>query len=115
MCAATGGELPTQATWCPSAKVPPVSILTTKGGTLDANGSRTPVVATLTVYDASGLGIGTTEYSLDGKNWKTYSEPFTLPDGGYTLYYRAQDKEGNMEDTRQHAVKINASQLLPLK
>ena len=112
MCAATGGKLPTQPTWCAAAKVPPVSILTTSGNPAGENGSRSPVLATLTVYDASGLGLGATQYTLDGKTWQTYSRPFPLPEGAYTLSYRSADKEGNMEDTRQHTANVTA--VLPL-
>lgn len=103
MCAATGGKLPSQPSWCSEAKVPPVSILTTTGG---AQG--TPVTATLTVYDASGRGLGPVQYSLDGKTWKTYTGPFTLPAGTSTVYHRARDKEDNLEEIRKHSVTTGA-------
>lgn len=109
LCAATAGKLSTQPTWCPSARVPPVTILTTSGGTLGENGLYTPVTATLTVYDASGSGIAKTDYSFDGENWKTYSGPFVLPAGAYTLYHRSQDKAGNQEELQQRVLQVRTS------
>jgi hypothetical protein len=103
LCAATGGRLPTQATWCAQAKVPPVTVVSTAGG----GAQRTPLTATLTVYDASGAGLGPTQYSFDGKTWTTYTGPFTVPAGNATLYHRAQDRQGNMEEIREHKFSAN--------
>ena len=110
MCAATGGRLPTHPTWCSEAKVPPVTILTTTGGGLLREGAqRTPVTATLTVYDASGAGLGATQYSFDGKTWTTYTGPFPLPAGNVTVYHRSQDKQSNLEEMREHRFETTAT------
>ena len=107
-CAATGGNLPTQPTWCANANFPPVTTLTTSGGVPIIGGwYTTPVTATLTAYDANGSGIASTQYGYDGVTWTTYTAPFVLPDGVYTFYYRSQDNNGNVEATRQRAFKID--------
>ena len=108
LCAATAGNLPTQSTWCASVNFPPVTTLTTSGGTPVVIGwYTTPVTATLTAHDASGSGIAFTQYGYDGLNWTTYTGPFILPDGAYTIYYRSQDNKANLEQTRQQFFKID--------
>jgi hypothetical protein len=108
LCAATDGNLPTQPGWCQELNQPPVTTLTTTGGTPGPNGwLTTPVTATLTAHDASGSGISRTEYSYDNQNWTTYTGPFTLPDGTYSFSYRSQDNKSNLEGTRQQSFKID--------
>ena len=108
VCAATAGNLPTQPTWCPNTTFPPVTTLTTTGGTPVVIGwYTTPVTATLTTYDASGSGIAFTQFGYDGLTWTNYTGPLILPDGVYTFYYRSQDNQGNLETTRQQAFKID--------
>jgi hypothetical protein len=108
LCAATGGNLPTQPTWCAMLNQPPVTTLRTTGGTAGPDGwLSTPVTATLTAFDATGSGIDHTEYSYDGQTWTPYTGPFTLPDGTYAFAYRSQDNKGNLEETRQQAFKID--------
>jgi hypothetical protein len=108
LCAATGGNLPTQPDWCPRLNQPPVTTLSVTGGVSGRNGWLTsPPTATLTPLDAAGSGINHTEYSLDGQTWTSYSGPFTLPDGIYTLSYRSQDNRGNLEEVRQRDFKID--------
>lgn len=108
LCAATSGNLPTQPDWCPRLNQPPVTTLTVAGGASGPNGwLTTPATATLTALDAAGSGINHTEYSFDGQTWNTYSGPFTLPDGIYTVSYRSQDNRGNVEETRQRDFKID--------
>jgi hypothetical protein len=108
LCSATGGNLPTQPDWCSSLSLPPVTTLTTSGGVQGPNGwLTTPVTATLTAYDAAASGINHTEYSYDGQTWTTYSGPFILPDGVYTLWYRSADNNGDLEQANQHSFKID--------
>jgi FIMAH domain len=109
-CAATGGNLPTQPAWCPTLNLPPMTTLTTAGGTPGPGGwAVTPVTATLTAHDSNGSGIARTEYSFDGQTWTTYTGPVVLPDGAYTLWYRSQDKQGNVEVANQHPVRIDTT------
>jgi hypothetical protein len=107
-CVAVRGVLPTASGLCAAAKVPPITTLSTSGGPPIVSGwSTTPVTATLTAHDATGSGIAFTQYSFDNQSWTTYIGPFTLPDGLYTLYFRSQDNEGDLEDAREQAVKID--------
>lgn len=41
------------------------------------------------------------------RSWTTYTGPWPLPDGTYTLYHRSKDKAGSLEDTRSAAFKID--------
>jgi hypothetical protein len=110
LCAATGGHLPIIPDTCSALNFPPVTTLTTSGGSPLVNGwYTTPVTATLSAQDASGSGIAVTQYSYDGQNWTSYTGPFTLPDGAYTFYYRSEDNKGNLEETRQQAFKIDTT------
>jgi hypothetical protein len=111
LCAATGGNLPTQPDWCSSLNFAPVTTLNITGGAPGPNGwVITPATATLTGYDASGSGINHTEYRYAGvSDWTTYTGPFTLPDGIFTFEYRSQDNDGNLEETRQRAFKIDTA------
>lgn len=105
-CAATGGHLPKQLQWCAEAKVPPVTIMSTTGGTRNADGSIAPVTVSLKVYDADGSGIGTTQYSFDGQNWKPYSGPFALPAGITNVYHRSTSKRGSVGEARRESVQL---------
>jgi hypothetical protein len=110
LCAATGGSMPTQPTACSGLNFPPVTTLSTTGGTPGNNGWLvTQVTATLTPHDASGSGIASTQYSFDGQSWQTYTGPFVLPDGAYTLYYRSTANNGKVEEARQHTFKIDTT------
>ncbi|MFC0842316.1 OmpL47-type beta-barrel domain-containing protein [Streptomyces noboritoensis] len=107
LCSASGGNLP-GLDICPTLNQPPLTRLTTTGGTPGQNGWLvSPVTATLTAYDANGSGIDRTEYSYDGQTWLPYTGPFTLPDGDYTFSYRSKDKKGNLEEIRGKAFKID--------
>jgi hypothetical protein len=136
LCAATAGQIPTQPAWCPESNVPPVTTVSTSGGAPIVKGcdcgpvvpsppspliaslsmtgppagngwDTTPVTATLTGYDANGSGLAVTQYSYDRQTWIRYAGPFILPDGVYNLYYRSEDKRGNVEETRQQSFKID--------
>lgn len=107
-CAATRGHLPDHPTWCLDAKVPPVTVLTTTGGAVSTN-AREPVKAALTAYDASGAGIGATEYSFDGQTWQNYTGPFTVAEGR-TVHYRSKDKKGTQEEVKHYQQRSLASE-----
>jgi hypothetical protein len=109
LCAASGGSLPGQPTWCPTLNQPPVTLLTTSGGAPGTEGWATsPVTATLTGYDAGGSGLDRTEYSYDGQSWQQYTGPFVLAEGAYTLQFRSVDKRGSIEQAKQRAFKIDS-------
>lgn len=77
-------------------------------GTLGNNGWYiSDVTATLAATD-TGSGVNRIEYSLNGLVWSTYTEPFTISDEGInTVFYRAVDNEGNVEEAKQAEVKID--------
>jgi len=51
-------------------------------------------------------GVAKTEYSFDGEHWMVYSAPFIVStEGAMTLYYRSTDRAGNVEETREKALK----------
>lgn len=56
-----------------------------------------------------GSGLAKIEYSLDqGNSWTTYSQPFTLSKtGAINLWYRGQDKVGNIEAYHQSALLVD--------
>lgn len=108
LCAATGGSLPTQSSWCPDVNLPPVTALTTTGGTPGLNGWLvTTVTAILTAYDTVGTGVDHTEYSFDSVHWMRYSGPLTMPEGQTTLFFRSLGKNGLLEQTRNHLFKVD--------
>src|SRR5262249_24700817 len=108
LCAATGGSLPTQPTWCPDVNLPPVTALTTTGGKPGQNGWLvTTVTAILTAYDTVGTGVDHTEYSFDNVHWTRYSAPLAIPEGQTTLFFRSLGKNGLLEETRQHLFKVD--------
>jgi hypothetical protein len=56
------------------------------------------------------------EYKFDDGSWATYSSAFTAPGlGSYTLYYRAADKAGNIEDGQTKDIVVGATSLKLLK
>jgi len=111
LCAATGGNLPMHPEWCPTLAFGPVTTLNITGGASGPNGWLvTPTTVTLTAYDANGSGINHTEYRYAGESdWTAYTGPFTLPDGIFTFEYRSQDNDGHLEETQQHAFKIDTA------
>jgi hypothetical protein len=107
-CAATGGSLPTQPSWCPDLNNPPVTALSTIGGKPGLNGWLvSTVAAVLTAYDTVGTGVDHTEYSFDNVHWTRYSVPLTMPEGQTTLFFRSLGKNGLLEQTRQHLFKVD--------
>ncbi|MDH2425271.1 ThuA domain-containing protein [Sphaerisporangium sp. TRM90804] len=71
------------------------------------HGATVPV--TLTSADGAS-GLASIEYSLDGGDWKRYTEPVNITgDGEHTLAYRAKDKAGNVETEKAATVKIDGN------
>jgi len=63
-----------------------------------------PVQVTLAAVDegACTSGLAETEYRIDGGEWTTYSQPFTVSaPGAHTVEYRSTDTAGNQEATRR--------------
>lgn len=86
----------------------PVTTISLTGGKNSAGEFTSNVVCTLTVMDnEGGTGIGETKYSMDGVNWTTYSEPFTITTpGNTTVFYRSTDLAGNKELTKSETIAI---------
>lgn len=65
------------------------------------------VTVTLEATDATS-GVNRTRYRIDGGNWNTYQEPFSLQAGGeHTVTYRSIDLAGNEENTSAISLKID--------
>lgn len=59
--------------------------------------------------NADGSGVEKTEYSLDnGVTWVAYAEPFVISqEGNAVVRYFSTDKQGNKEEAKEQAVKID--------
>ncbi|MBS7654734.1 PKD domain-containing protein [Candidatus Bathyarchaeota archaeon] len=65
------------------------------------------VTVILTAYDTLS-GVDSIFYSLDEVTWREYIEPFTIDDDGeVTVYFKAVDKAGNIENVKTKVVKID--------
>ncbi|MDR7073221.1 OmpL47-type beta-barrel domain-containing protein [Fictibacillus barbaricus] len=80
-----------------SAKTTPVS---------EGNIFAKPVTISLSAKDILS-GVKSTQYRIDGKEWKTYSTPFKLESGKFTIEYRSTDKAGNVESTKSISVIVD--------
>ncbi|PXY24440.1 ThuA domain-containing protein [Prauserella flavalba] len=70
---------------------------------------RGEVAVTLSATDA-GSGVERIEWSLDGGEWTTYSEPVVVSgDGEHTLLYRAVDAAGNVESDKAASISIDGT------
>lgn len=76
-------------------------------GTEGKNGWYTSDVTVALSATDGGAGVKSTEYKLNGGEWKTYSEPIKLTDGTTTVDYRSTDNVGNVEDTNSLTVKVD--------
>ena len=55
---------------------------------------------TLSAYEDCGSGVDETYYSINGEDFQTYEEPFSLQPGCYqTIEYYSVDNVGNIEET----------------
>ncbi|WNB92654.1 OmpL47-type beta-barrel domain-containing protein [Bacillus sp. NEB1478] len=82
-----------------SAKTSPVS---------EGNIFAKPITISLSAKDVLS-GVKSTQYRIDGKEWKTYSTPFKLESGKYTVEYRSTDKAGNVESTKSLSVTVDST------
>jgi hypothetical protein len=75
---------------------PPV-VTAAVAGDKDPNGNyRNKATVTITATDEGGTGVKTTEYSLDGGAWTTYTTPVEVTAAGaHTIRHRATDNSNN--------------------
>ncbi|WP_284645162.1 ABC transporter substrate-binding protein [Paenibacillus silviterrae] len=71
---------------------------------------RSSVTVALSAVD-DGSGVAGIKYSTDnGSHWTDYVEPLVFDkDGEYTVAYRSQDIEGNVEDVRSVKLRVDQS------
>ncbi|WP_406422951.1 ThuA domain-containing protein [Streptomyces sp. NBC_00842] len=88
----------------------PVTRAAMAGPTGD-NGWRTgPASVTLKADDGSGSGADSTQYKVDGGDWKPFTGAFTVTgDGTHTISYRSTDKAGNVESVKSSTLKIDGT------
>ena len=67
----------------------------------------------LTADDRTGSGVSKTFYSInDTDTMQAYTSPISLEkDGIFTILYRSQDNDGNLEPVREHLVKVDTKGL----
>ena len=88
---------------------PPISVATV-AGTSGANGWYTSgVTVTLSATDDYS-GVARTEYSFDSSTWNLYTAPITIStDGLVSVFLRAVDVAGNVEQPKQLDISIDAT------
>ncbi|MFX1267100.1 MAG: ABC transporter substrate-binding protein [Promethearchaeota archaeon] len=80
--------------------VPPHTSINIVGDQNSYGWFESDVIITLSATDYFS-GVQTTEYSVDGETWLTYTEPIIISEDGMTLiYYRSIDYNGNIEETK---------------
>jgi len=88
---------------------PPTTAISLSG-TLGNNGWYVSdvQVALSAADEEGGSGVAKTEYSFNGSDWTTYTDPFPVSaEGTTTVYYRSTDNAGNVEPTKTEAIKID--------
>jgi len=88
---------------------PPVTTCTLNPPEPNGNNSWyvSDVKVTLNATDDMS-GVNVTYYRLNGGEWKTYVEPFTIEsDDNYVIEYYSVDNEGNVEDVKSAEFKID--------
>ncbi|MBB5802829.1 glucose/arabinose dehydrogenase/PKD repeat protein [Saccharothrix ecbatanensis] len=69
----------------------------------------TAPTVTVNAVDA-GSGVASTEYRVDGGDWKPYTAPFPVSgDGVHAVEYRATDVRGNVSEPGSVQVKVDAT------
>jgi hypothetical protein len=69
-----------------------------------------PALVTLTPTDAGGSGVAATQYKLDdATSWTAGTSTSVTTDGAHTLRYRSSDVAGNVEETQEAAVRLDAT------
>ncbi|MQY36824.1 hypothetical protein SRB17_48260 [Streptomyces sp. RB17] len=80
----------------PPADTTPPEVSASVSGTKDASGNYVGGATVTVTASDSGSGVATTEYSLDGGPYLSYSAPVAVNRAGsHTFLYRATDKAGN--------------------
>ncbi|MEM3848567.1 MAG: hypothetical protein QXS42_02240 [Zestosphaera sp.] len=88
-------------------KTPP-SLSKELSGTEGDNGWWISDVKVILTATDEVSGVSSIEYSFDGVNWITYSEPFNINyEGTTTLYHRATDNAGNTYELPCQQIKID--------
>ncbi|NTW80237.1 MAG: S8 family serine peptidase, partial [Geobacteraceae bacterium] len=91
-------------------KAAPVTTISLNGTEGNNGWYKSDVTVTLNASDNyNGSGIASTEYSVDGTNWYTYTGPFMAPvvEGTSTIYFRSTDNAGHVETTKTQSFKID--------
>ena len=85
---------------------PPVTSISLSGSSGTKGWYTSPVNATLSASDSSGLNW--TKYRLDSGSWQTYTSKVTLSaDGSHVLEYYSQDTVGNTEPIKKTDIRID--------
>lgn len=90
----------------------PTTEITVSGQKESDNIFTSDVTISLTALDnINGSGLLKTEYSLDNSSsWNIYDAPIVVnKKGDYTILYKATDRAGNIETTREYNFKIIAT------
>ena len=100
--------MPLSEDFAPDA-IPPVTSIDFLGELGNNNWYVSDVQVILNATDnEGGLGVKDTDFSFDGTNWNTYTTPLTIIDEGITtVYYKSTDNIGNVEQVKNHTVKID--------
>lgn len=86
---------------------PTLSLSTT--GTSGQNGWYISAVTLTPTASDSTSGLYSLEVTTDGVTWTQVSAPVTLPDGVYTVQFRATDTAGNVSQTPSQQIKVDAT------
>jgi PKD repeat protein/type 1 glutamine amidotransferase len=96
-------------------ETPPVTTATLDPAQPGPGGTYTkPVTVTLSATDQGGTGVDKTEYSVDGKPFQEYADPFKISsEGAHTIEFRSTDGAGNVEDTKSVSFSIEIPENCP--
>jgi len=86
---------------------PPTTIISLDG--VEGNNGWFASDVTVTLSATNDIsGVDKTEYSFDNVAWTIYTTPFNIATEGNTvIYYRSEDKAGNVETTKTQTIKID--------
>jgi hypothetical protein len=88
---------------------PPVTVVTENGIKGTGDWFRGPVMVNFTTNDTRS-GVQTIQYNLDHAGWQASNGSMTVQgDGIHDLVYRAIDKAGNEEGSKNMAIKIDGT------
>jgi hypothetical protein len=106
-CGAFAGHLLHGLPDCGKYGYTPFTRLTHTGQESVSGWYTTPVIVTLEGVDVNGKGIDHIEYHLEGQDFVRYMSPFQLPEGVSTIFYRAEDRAGSIEATKQAVFQVD--------